>query len=124
MINRLLTQRLISLYDPFKALNLPRNIRLATVEPLGYSEKRDARYDRGRVRYFLEALQDGQELEPIAIDNTCVGMRVLPEPVLLDGHHRLIAYVLSGRKRIPSSYSGRVDLLRYLEGKRKTCPQG
>ena len=37
-------------------------------------------------------------------------------------HHRLAASHLAGAKTILANYGGRIDLLRYLTGARKTCP--
>ena len=77
-------------------------------------------WDIGRVRFFYEELLAGKTVDPIMIDNVCEGGNV--EPSLLDGHHRLVASRLARVPTIPADYSGRVDLLNYLTGKRKTCP--
>lgn len=98
---------------------------LGTVEPISefYEEyERLDAYHKGRVRYFVDCLRAGQTLDPIVIDNVCHGMCVYPIPKFLDGNHRFMAHVLTGRTTIPASYGGRVDLLRYLEGKRRQCP--
>jgi hypothetical protein len=42
--------------------------------------------------------------------------------MLLDGHHRLCGACLSFQEWVPALYSGRLDLLNYLTGKRKTAP--
>jgi hypothetical protein len=84
--------------------------------------KRGIAYHRSRIRYFVDLLRAGQELDPISVDNVCNGMHIYPIPVLLDGNHRLIACILVGCKTIPVEYGGRVDLRHYLEGKRKTLP--
>lgn len=73
-------------------------------------------YDLGRLRYFVEILQAGGELDPIEVDNNCWGMNILPEPIVTDGHHRLVAYKLVKRRTIPAKYSGRLDVLAYLKG--------
>jgi len=79
-------------------------------------------WDYGRIRHFYEQLLAGKELDAIEIDNHCDYGCIYPEPVLIDGHHRLAASHLAGARVILASYSGRVDLLRYLTGARKTCP--
>jgi hypothetical protein len=56
------------------------------------------------------------------VDNVVNAGLIYPVPVLLDGHHRFAAYVLSRRRYVPAAYGGRVDLLHYLEGKRSTMP--
>lgn len=61
--------------------------------------------------------------DPIHLDNDCDGNRIYPIPIILDGWHRYFAHVATGDNIIKVIYGGRVDLLRYLEGKRKTCPQ-
>lgn len=63
------------------------------------------------------------ELEtPIVMDNHCYGGKVYPLPTIMDGWHRLFAHKLLKREKIAVSYGGRVDLLNYLSGKRKTPP--
>ena len=79
-------------------------------------------WDYGRIRYFYERLLFGEVLDAVEVDNECDLMRILPVPVLLDGHHRLAASHLAGAPIISVSYSGRLDLLRYLTGARKTRP--
>ena len=79
-------------------------------------------WDYGRIRHFYERLLSGDTLDAIEVDNECNWGRILPIPVLLDGHHRLAASRLAGAPVIFVSYGGRLDLLRYLTGKRKTCP--
>lgn len=79
-------------------------------------------WDYGRIRFFYEQLLAGEVLDAIEIDNVCDNGRIYPEPVLLDGHHRLAASHLANARVILVSYGGRLDLLRYLMGARKTCP--
>lgn len=64
-----------------------------------------------------EYLQD-----PLQMDNDCFNGCIYPIPVILDGWHRFFAHRFLGMDKIPVSYSGRIDLLRYLTGKRKTAP--
>lgn len=79
-------------------------------------------WDYGRIRFFYEQLLTGVRLDAIEVDNECNWGRIYPVPVLLDGHHRLGAAHLAGTRTIRVSYAGRLDLLRYLTGARKTCP--
>ena len=93
------------------------------VSDLERSRKRPTRaWDYGRIRHFYERLLAGETLDAIEVDNECNFGRIYPVPVLLDGHHRLAASHLAGAQIILASYGGRVDLLRYLTGARKTCP--
>lgn len=78
--------------------------------------------DYGRIRFFYEQLLAGEALDAIEVDNVCIHRHIYPKPIVLDGHHRLAASHLAGAGIILASYGGRVDLLRYLTGARKTCP--
>lgn len=79
-------------------------------------------WDYGRIRFFYERLQIGETLDAIEVDNVCAFGQIYPEPVVLDGHHRLAASHLAGAPTILANYGGRIDLLRYLTGKSRTCP--
>lgn len=133
MTNNVLVERLWELYA-WPEWNLP--MRTMTIEKLlryrpqptyvsdeARTRKRPTRtWDYGRIRFFYEQLGAGVTLDPIEVDNVCSFNRICPEPVLIDGHHRLAASHLASARTIRVSYSGRVDLLRYLTGARKTCP--
>lgn len=71
----------------------------------------------GRVRFFVDELNAGKTLDPIVVDNRCDRGHIYPEPIVIDGHHRLCAVKVSGVRTVPANYSGRVDLLDYLTGK-------
>jgi hypothetical protein len=92
-------------------------------EPSKRRSKVRQNYDFGRVRYFVDRLLAGEELDPIHVDNVCAGGHIYPELVIDDGHHRLVAYRLVKRSTIPVYYSGRVDLLEYLKGDRPKKPE-
>jgi hypothetical protein len=79
-------------------------------------------WDYGRIRFFYEEVLAGRALDPVEVDNVCEGGRIYPIPALNDGHHRLAGSHLAGARTIRAFYAGRVDLLRYLTGRRKTCP--
>jgi len=88
------------------------------------TRKRPTRaWDYGRIRHFYERLLAGERLDAIEVDNECDFGKIYPVPVLLDGHHRLAAAHLAGARTIHVSYGGRLDLLRYLTGARRTCPE-
>lgn len=88
-----------------------------------YGERRNWKYDCGRINFFANQFAAGKLVDPIVVDNYCNGFTIYPVPVLIDGHHRLCGADLAGVQKIASSYSGRVDLLRYLTGLRKTKPE-
>lgn len=132
MIDLLLTRRF------FKAYAWPNNfyvglgrrsfMAVPTVKEFVEERERpdhplDRTWDLGRVRFFIEHIEAGKPLDPIIVDNYCNRGHVYPEPVLIDGHHRLIAAKVTRLERIPANYSGRVDLLDYLTGKRRNFPK-
>lgn len=133
--SKVIVERLWSLYA-WPERNLP--MRGMTIEKLltypsqpdyvcdmARTRKQPTRaWDYGRIRHFYEQLLAGVVLDAIEVDNECNWGRIYPLPVLLDGHHRLAASYLAGTPIIHVSYGGRLDLLRYLTGKRKTCPSG
>lgn len=83
----------------------------------------DPSWHASRVRHFYDELLAGRSLTPVMIDCECARGHVYPEPVLVDGHHRLAAYRLAKRATFPAYYSGRVDVLKYLIGQRRTMPR-
>lgn len=130
---KLLVERLWNLY-PWPERGLP--MRRMTVEklrrypsqPVYVSDEARTRkqptraWDYGRIRFFCEQLLAGVTLDAVVVDNECGNGCIYPVPVLLDGHHRLAASHLAGTPIILADYGGRLDLLRYLTGARKTCP--
>lgn len=131
---KVLVTRLWELY-PWPEQNLP--MRKMTVQKLltyraqsayvcdkARTRKRPPRaWDYGRIRHFYERLLAGETLDAIEVDNVCNFGQIYPVPLLLDGHHRLAASHLARAPNILVHYGGRVDLLRYLTGARKTCPK-
>lgn len=131
--SKVIVERLWSLYA-WPERNLP--MRSMTIEKLltypsqpeyvcdmARTRKQPRRaWDYGRIRHFYEQLLAGVTLDAIEVDNECDHGNIYPEPVVLDGHHRLAASHLAGARIILASYGGRLDLLRYLTGARKTCP--
>ena len=119
MHNIILTRRLYRLYDPFPVIGLTWKMNLDRVVPVTRfrsEEYRTPHYHSGRVRYWVEMILQGEEIPPLLIDNHCEGLTIYAEPILLDGHHRFAAAILTGQRTLPISYGGRVDLLRYLKG--------
>lgn len=86
-------------------------------------DSRDDTYHWGRIRFFYDQALAGKEIDPIEVDNECSNGRIYPEPVLIEGHHRLSGMFLANSPTIRAFYSGRVDLLRWLQGKRKHKPE-
>jgi hypothetical protein len=131
--HKLLVERLWALYA-WPERNLPmrkmtiEKLLTYRVQPVYVSDAERTRkqptrsWDYGRIRHFYERLLAGDTLDAIEVDNECIFNRIYPEPILLDGHHRLAASHLASTRIILASYGGRVDLLRYLTGARKTCP--
>jgi hypothetical protein len=127
MIDHVLVDRLVELYDPFLRVAEPLwkkekwipKIQKAKPEPYDQSlGSASTRWHAGRIKWFMDP---AHKIDAIEIDNewatyTPVGI------VLTDGHHRLCAAVLLGLKKIPASYSGCIAMLRYLKGLRKTQP--
>lgn len=137
MTHRVLVARLLSAYEydwgPVFSRMTPRSIRryapvakhmdeIKRSDPALFNTPEVVAYDRGRVRYFVDQLNLGVELDPIEIDNDCGHRCIYPVPLVLDGHHRLWAYHLVGREHIPVTYGGRQDVLDYLTGRRTRPP--
>lgn len=124
-VDHLLVRRFARLYTWFFEESLYKDLTVKDIlrrEPQKFVDenKRPDNFDwhLGRVRFLYEELLAGKDLEPVMVDNHCSGMHIYAEPVLIDGHHRLAAHWFARRKTIPAYYSGRVDLLDYLTGKR------
>jgi hypothetical protein len=127
-VDHFLVGRLNRLYRWPESLYLGKALKdLEGVRPVVNFEPEDKRPDDkgwhlGRVKFFVNQLQRGLKLRPITIDCNCYGMHVSVEPIVIDGHHRLAAATFVKARRIPVSFSGRVDLRDYLTGKRRTLP--
>jgi hypothetical protein len=127
MSRRILVGRLERFWCPAAALGLkPRHLAcLDDVEPLAaFKEvhRRGTRYHQRRIRHFMDRLLAGEELDPITIDNYCDGGHIYAHPIVDDGNHRLLAHILIGRETIQAEYGGRIDLLNFLQGRRKNPP--
>jgi hypothetical protein len=133
LFDKVLVARLWDLYSwpewnlPMRHMTVGKLLRYrsqpAYVSDEARTRKQPTRaWDYGRIRHFYERLLAGEKLDAIEVDNECGYGRIYPVPILLDGHHRLAASHLAKVPIIRVSYGGRVDLLRYLTGARKTCP--
>ena len=96
-------------------------------EPYGDTWKhpaypKDKEYHVSRVAWFVI---HPNEIKGIEIDNevTCDGRYILPKAILVDGWHRIMAAKISNVQKIKAIYGGRIDVLRYLQKRRKTNPE-
>lgn len=125
--------RIFRLWDPVRSLGIRLRKPLALnwlndAKPISsYMEVKDRKtaYHKGRILYFLNKLREGEELDPIMVESECDPWNnyPIPLPLVVDGNHRLISYALAKKKVAPVVFSGRIDLLEYLTGKRKQCPK-
>ncbi len=124
-------ERLLEFYSPFRVLGVPPRLNREVVvrfrERLEFVPDRERRragkrWHIGRVRFLVRRLDEGWTPDPIEIDNYCDHGHVYG-PLVLDGHHRLIASIVVGKPTIKAVYSGRVDIRDYLTGRRKTPPE-
>jgi hypothetical protein len=123
MPDRILVSRLLEFYNPLSALGLKPGDGACELKWPARSDpvlwgtvKVTRRMHLSRIRWFVE---NPGAINPIALDNDTGGGWFLG-PIVVDGHHRLLAAVRLGWKRIPVEYSGLVSTLRYLQGRRKT----
>lgn len=121
-----LVKRLLAICNPFPVLGLT-----ADDDPMDYDpvvqhrsyHRRTRRYHLGRIHYFAESMLLGEEIDPIEVNNECWGTRILPDPILLDGHHRFCAAAIIGRRTLRVNYGGRTDVLDWLRGARTRRPR-
>ena len=124
-VDVILIERLREFYDPFDALGIDaEDCEGATPEHRFRADFqfRDRNYHCQRTAFFYNEVKAGTVLPPIEMDNQCAGGHVLPEPIVIDGHHRLCGAILAGATTIHASYSGREDVLRYLTGASRRRP--
>ncbi len=130
--HEILVDRLCALYgwpsegstNPFRRITLDELLRHRPATEYRDDMTRivDETWHVSRVRFFYDELLAGRQLDPISIDNVCDGGHIYPEPILIDGHHRLAASVLASVRTILAWYGGRIDLRDYLTGRRLRCP--
>jgi hypothetical protein len=98
--------------------------RVLRAKPLEFQHeicRWDAQYSAGRIHFLLRQLKHGEELDPIEIEMQWRGLEVTGL-VVTDGHHRLAAYILARKRRIPANVSGIVPVNEWLTGARRKCP--
>ncbi len=97
------------------------DLRAYESHDLATSRVTDRFWHAARILWLIknpESLED-----PISVDNHCHYGNVYPLPEIMDGWHRFFAHRFLGNETIPALYSGRVDLLRYLQGKTDKLPE-
>lgn len=135
-VHQALVHRMLDQYDPFQRLGFgtgqskdcqryispklqippppppPTLSQIENIEPLEFLSmlERDLEYHKGRISYFVQELRAGRTVEPLEVDNDCHLFHILPQIVLIDGHHRLCAAALLDWPTLPISYCGRIDL--------------
>jgi len=117
----------VASWHPCNVFDLPLTITTEEIKaskpcPI-FSDERELDYDIGRIHYFIDQLKKGEKIDPIEQWQGVYIRTVTIIVYFVDGNHRLAAYWLNKNKVIPAVYGGRMDLLHYLEGKRKTCPR-
>jgi hypothetical protein len=131
LVDHVIVERLLAMYMwpeaavPIHRLTVEELLTYAPQPDYVEREKRSMSYAEHcrRARFFYDGLLAGRDFDPIEVDNVCEAMRVYPEPTVVDGHHRLAACRLARARTVPAYYSGRVDLLDYLTGKRTKAPE-
>lgn len=132
MHTQVLIDRLVESLDPFWLLGW-KGPHPSLIEVLAYPSapfiEKDIRgfkfdeYDWGRIAYFVREVQAGRTIEPIQIDCFCDAGNIYSEAVMLDGCHRLAAYLLVKSPTIEVQFGGRMDYLEWLEGKTDMKPE-
>jgi hypothetical protein len=134
MTDKILLSRLLKYYDPVTAMEMfydlngalrqavkSKTIR-AKVQPTyqpGVNECPS--WHLGRVRHFVDLLLSGAKVEPIEVDNEWSGTTPVG-PIIIDGHHRIVAHMIARKQRINIKYSGWTDFLDYMTGKTDSKP--
>lgn len=124
---QILTHRLRSLYWPDWMTEWTHaSVMAAAPQPYRPGDQRDDAYDLGRVRFFVDQLRAGEEIDPIIIETSWLpGPTPIPLGMFIDdGHHRFAAAVLLRRRRIPASCGGLLELIKWLTGERRSLPLG
>lgn len=127
MIDLLLTKRIIKLHNPWNYLYLETHkfktkLNECQNDVSEYNDLlRDENYHLGRIKYFMLQLNNGENLDPIEIDNWWSG-NIPIGIVVCDGNHRLMAHAMNKTKWISVRYSGCVKILEWLKGKSEICP--
>ena len=132
LVDSVLVSRLYQQVDPFHVLGWiaggrPRLETIMRHSPLDFVplsvRSPFPRYDYGRISFFVRRLRAKDSVEPIELDCFCDRHHIYPEVVVLDGHHRFCAHLLLQKRRLPVLFSGRIDVLEWLRGERRLCPE-
>ena len=122
-IDHVLVSRLKRVYWPEWCDDVARDRRMPRMRPQTehVSFPRSRWYDIKRVRHFIDCINSGRGLDPISIDTYVHQYRVGSPiiwglPIVEDGHHRFIAAVVAGKRRIAASVSGLVRHRDWLIG--------
>lgn len=87
----------------------------------GDDEADNPYWHAARIRWLLD--HPDEMTYPICVDNKCHNGRIYAMPDIIDGWHRFFAHIHANKETIRVSYSGRVDLLEYLEGTTDELPE-
>ena len=129
LYHAVLVGRLLRYYDPYSALDLDagvvaRDLRKFPPRKTPFRQKAFVsrrRWHIARIRFFVE---NPEKMDPISLDHeVCKGCFCFHGPIVVDGHHRLIAAAILRRRRILASYSGLLSTLDYLTGKTRKAPE-
>lgn len=110
--------------DPWRTHFRLEMVEDPSLEPLStsFSQVREkgglwtARQHAARIRFLMNPEGAEQLLYPIEVDCYTDRGWVYPDPVVLDGWHRLMAHRALKLGEIRATFGGRVDLLNYLRG--------
>ena len=129
MADVIIVDRLVAVYDPIHAIMgecsfaaFAALVKEAKPRSFVNNLDRDDEYHPARVKDMVNRMRTGWVPDPIELDCTCSGGRVLDEVELLDGHHRVIASMFYPKDTITAHYGGTVDLLEWLRGDTDTHP--
>ena len=131
-----IVRRLQRVYWPRDILGMYTLERVLRAKPVPeFVREEDPRrcrdsFNLGRVHHFYRMLRRGQKITPIEVE-TYVSSHSFSYcswggPFVQDGHHRFAAAVLAHKRRIPVTFGGLVEQLRWLTGERalRDLPEG
>jgi len=111
----------ITLNDVIKAVEnkIPEINEQYTESMVLMGDFKNKEWHLGRIIYFIN---HPEKIDAITIDNRCECGQILPIPFIEDGNHRFMAVNYLGWEEFESKYSGRVDVLEYLQGTTDQAP--
>lgn len=108
LVVELSTAKLLEHVNPFRVLGIPWDRKAYASLPPHEAFKpvtdRDRSYSMRRVAFFMA---HGWS-KPVALDWVW-GLTMAIRPLIVDGHHRFCAAVLTGDERLAVDYSGPLD---------------